>query len=94
MAKHPTEAGSASVPVQALNSPAQIHTAPANPPLLVNLGEVATMLGVDRGTASGWASAGILPAPLTRSGKRAFWSRAIITAWAGSAELSGGDCVF
>lgn len=64
---------------EAVPAPATRHS------LLVGLGEVASMLGVDRGTAGRWAEAGILPSPKIRNGKRAFWSRAAVVAWASSA---------
>lgn len=58
---------------------------------LLRMGEVAEVLGVHRHTVQRWDAAGALPAPKVRNGKRAFWSRAEVLAWAsaGADDTSG-----
>lgn len=50
--------------------------------LLLTLAQVANLLGIDRNTAGRWLRAGRLPAPITQDGKRKYWSRAALVAWA------------
>lgn len=62
----------------------------SKPRELLRMGEVAEVLGVHRNTLQRWDAAGSLPAPKVRHGKRAFWSRAEVLAWA-RAGANGTD---
>lgn len=58
--------------------------APSSQPLLVNLSELAQLLGINRNTAAAWRKEGILPRPLVDTGsERVFWARAQIEDWCG-----------
>lgn len=59
---------------------------------LLRMGEVAEVLGVHRHTVKKWSAVGALPAPKVRNGKRAFWSRVEVLAWArASVNGTNGD---
>ena len=57
------------------------HKGTLNTSKLLNLTEVADVLGVSRKTISKWRANGEFPLPVAKNGKRSYWSPVQINAF-------------